>query len=108
MLPDKDDLTWPIIIMAVSTAWDNVSHKTVLLIAGSIISVLLYWGFSTTFDRLKSIEGKQDAARIEAKADMKIIYDRDLSQDICITEIKEKQNHIVETINELKKNGVAK
>lgn len=106
MTPDKQPFQdWPIaglLLMAVTDAWKELSHKSVLAIAGAVITILTYWGFSTTLERLTRIENKQDVEVVERHKSMETINDRMFRQDICITGIQERQNHVIQSLDELK------
>jgi len=101
-LPNTDPFTLTACGGILAAVVEKVPHKILLTIAGAIISVLMYWGFNTTLDRLKRIEDKQDVARVELKTETDRIYARDAAQDLCITTLTERQNVVIKTIEELK------
>lgn len=117
MTPDRNLGIWNTLSFAVmafsSEKWEKVNHKTLLAIAVGVISVLIYWGFSTTFSRLNNIEVNQ-ATYGKAMADNQVALiktisedmvqkeKRDSEQDKCISEIKADQKHVIESLIDLK------
>ena len=94
------------LIAGLALKWDTLSHKSVLSIAAAIITILVYWGFTATFKQLDRLELGQTNITLQVhEANLKMIAEN-AKQDLCITEIKTKQDVVIQTLRELHPNGM--
>lgn len=84
--------------------WDRLSHKSMLAIAGAIIAILTYWGFTATFRQLDRLELGQTGLALQMHEVALKAAAENSKQDICIGELKTKQDIVIQTLKEMHPN----